>query len=122
MTKISSSTSFNQEQIAKAESFSGERFSSSLRDEALCELFAEINQGQSEPSLAWRGRWSLLLGLEDLLAQETPKLNDGTVLGAHQVDALAGTLAALLATVGEKSPANDSDRGDRRFWFEHATG
>ena len=120
MTKISSSTSFNQEQIAKAESFSGERFSSSLRDEALCELFAEINQGQSEPSLAWRGRWSL--GLEDLLAQETPKLNDGTVLGAHQVDALAGTLAALLATVGEKSPANDSDRGDRRFWFEHATG
>ena len=45
-----------------------------------------------------RGRdYSLLLGLERLLSEDEPKLADGTVLSAHQVDALSGTLTALLA-------------------------
>src|ERR1019366_1940675 len=39
----------------------------------------------------------LLLGLERLLSEEEPTLVDGTVLSAHQVDALSGTLPALLA-------------------------
>ena len=38
-----------------------------------------------------------MLGLERLLSEEEPKLADGTVLSAHQVDALSGTLTALLA-------------------------
>src|SRR3954451_522709 len=38
-----------------------------------------------------------MLGLERLLAQEEPHLADGTVLSAHQVDALSGTLIALMA-------------------------
>ena len=37
------------------------------------------------------------MGLERLLSDEEPKLADGTVLSAHQVDALSGTLTALLA-------------------------
>src|SRR3954454_13023106 len=38
-----------------------------------------------------------MLGLDRLLSQDEPKLVDGTVLSAHQVDALSGTLTALLA-------------------------
>ena len=49
------------------------------------------------PSVEWRRRFSLLLGLERLLSEEEPHLVDGTVLSAHQVDALSGTLTALLA-------------------------
>ena len=41
--------------------------------------------------------FSLLLGLERLLSEDEPHLADGTVLSAHQVDALSGTLTALLA-------------------------
>ena len=44
-------------------------------------------------------QFSLLLGLERLLSEEEPHLVDGTVLSAHQVDALSGTLTALLAEV-----------------------
>jgi hypothetical protein len=58
---------------------------------------AELAEGRAQPSVAWRRKFSLLLGLERLLAEEEPKLVDGTVLSAHQVDALSGTLTALLA-------------------------
>ncbi|HEY2719690.1 MAG TPA: DEAD/DEAH box helicase family protein [Solirubrobacteraceae bacterium] len=64
-------------------------------DKALAELAA--NPKQKNPSTAWRREFSLLLGLERLLSDDEPKLVDGTVLSAHQVDALSGTLAALLA-------------------------
>jgi hypothetical protein len=64
-------------------------------DEALAELQADPKTTQ--PSTAWRREFSLMLGLERLLSDDEPKLADGTVLSAHQVDALSGTLAALLA-------------------------
>jgi superfamily II DNA or RNA helicase len=64
-------------------------------DAALAELDADPKAKQ--PSTAWRREFSLLLGLERLLSEEEPKLADGTVLSAHQVDALSGTLAALLS-------------------------
>src|SRR5215212_5426882 len=67
------------------------------RRRALDEALAELNAGQSEPSVAWRQHYSLMLGLKRLVAQDEPKLVDGTVLSAHQVDALSGTLIALLA-------------------------
>jgi ribonuclease E len=60
---------------------------------------AEIEAGLKEPSVGWRRSYSLLLGLERLLSQDEPALVDGTVLSAHQVDALSGTLTALLAEV-----------------------
>ena len=95
--------------IARAASFTREPFvldgedpASSLapgsaRRGALDDALAELEAGAEVPSVAWRQRWSLLLGLDRLLAQEEPKLADGTVLNAHQVDALSGTLTALLA-------------------------
>jgi ribonuclease E len=67
------------------------------RRRALDGALAEIEQGAKHPSTKWRRRYSLMLGLERLLSDDEPKLADGTVLSAHQVDALSGTLAALLA-------------------------
>ena len=57
----------------------------------------EIEAGHEEPSVEWRQQYSLILGLERLLAQDEPSLIDGTTLNAHQVDALSGTLTALVA-------------------------
>ncbi len=67
------------------------------RRRALDDALAELDAGLSEPSPGWRHHYSLMLGLERLLSEDEPKLVDGTVLSAHQVDALSGTLIALLA-------------------------
>jgi hypothetical protein len=72
-------------------------------DLALAEL--EENPKAKHPSTAWRREFSLLLGLERLLSDEEPKLVDGTVLSAHQVDALSGTLTALLAEAQQRTGA-----------------
>jgi ribonuclease E len=71
-------------------------------DEALAELAA--NPKAKNPSTAWRREFSLLLGLERVLSEDEPKLADGTVLSTHQVDALSGTLAALLAAAQTGAP------------------
>jgi ribonuclease E len=67
------------------------------RRRAFNEALSELEQGVKQPSTAWRRQFSLLLGLERVLSEDEPKLADGTVLSAHQVDALSGTLTALLA-------------------------
>jgi len=73
---------------------------------------AEIEEGLEFPSVQWRRDFSLLLGLERLLSQETPHLADGTELTAHQVDALSGTLIALTAEVQRNGgSANGSANG-----------
>ena len=104
--------------IARAASFTREPFvldgedaaaslaPGSARRGALDDALAELEAGAEVPSVAWRQRWSLLLGLDRLLSQEEPKLADGTVLNAHQVDALSGTLTALLAEAA--APVNGS--------------
>jgi ribonuclease E len=69
------------------------------RRTALDDALAEIAAGRSEPSIEWRRRYSLMLGLERLLCEEEPHLADGAVLSAHQVDALSGTLIALTSEV-----------------------
>ncbi len=66
---------------------------------------AEVDAGAANPSVEWRRTFSLLLGLERLLGEDEPKLVDGTVLSAHQVDALSGTLTALLAEAQHLEPA-----------------
>ena len=78
----------------------------SARRRALDAAVAEVEAGNKTPSVAWRRQFSLLLGLERLLSEEEPRLVDGTVLSAHQVDALSGTLTALLA---EAQPAAGSN-------------
>src|SRR5947207_10887258 len=97
------------EAIARAEALMRERFvyegetfeealaPGSARRRALDAALAEVEAGHKQPSLEWRRDFSLLLGLERLLSEEEPHLADGTVLSAHQVDALSGTLTALLA-------------------------
>jgi superfamily II DNA or RNA helicase len=67
------------------------------RRRALDAALKELDEGASEPSIQWRRDFSLLLGLERLLAEEPPKLRDGAELNPHQVDALSGTLTELMA-------------------------
>ena len=73
------------------------------RRRALDAAVAEIEAGNESPSIDWRRHYSLLLGLERVLAEETPQLADGAELSAHQVDALSGTLAALIADIQESN-------------------
>jgi ribonuclease E len=95
--------------IARAEEFVRDRFlhegedpalalaTGTPRRRALDRALSELDEGAKHPSTKWRRRYSLLLGLERVLSEDEPKLADGTVLSAHQVDALSGTLTALLA-------------------------
>jgi superfamily II DNA or RNA helicase len=104
--------------IARAEKFTRERFiyegetaaealaPGSARRRALDAALAELEAGVKQPSVEWRRGFSLLLGLERLLSEEEPHLVDGTVLSAHQVDALSGTLTALLAEAQQRSNGN----------------
>jgi ribonuclease E len=97
--------------IARAELLTRERFvydgetleaalaPGSARRRALDAALEEVQSGAKQPSIEWRRQFSLLLGLERLLSEEEPHLADGAVLSAHQVDALSGTLTALLAEV-----------------------
>ena len=95
--------------IARAEAFAREPFlhegetadaalaAGSPRRLALDYALAELDGGLAVPSTRWRRSWSLMLGLERVLSEEEPHLADGTTLNPHQVDALSGTLTALLA-------------------------
>ncbi|HEU4905070.1 MAG TPA: DEAD/DEAH box helicase family protein [Solirubrobacterales bacterium] len=67
------------------------------RRRALDAALKELDEGAEEPSIQWRRDFSLLLGLERLLADEPPKLRDGAELNPHQVDALSGTLTELMS-------------------------
>jgi superfamily II DNA or RNA helicase len=84
------------------------------RRRALDAALAEIDEGAEDPSIQWRRDFSLLLGLERLLADEPPKLRDGAELNPHQVDALSGTLTELMAeqqvAIGDE--ANDKAKGN----------
>jgi superfamily II DNA or RNA helicase len=46
-----------------------------------------------------------MLGLERVLSEDEPRLADGTTLNPHQVDALSGTLTAVLAEAQRDSEA-----------------
>jgi ribonuclease E len=98
-----------QAAIARAEAFTRERFvhdgedtavalaPGSARRRALDDALRELDAGTKVPSTRWRRRYALLLGLERLLSDDEPRLADSTLLNPHQVDALSGTLTALLA-------------------------
>jgi ribonuclease E len=108
-------------EISRAEKFVRERFlhdgedaavalaPGTPRRKALDAALAELKGNAKHPSTPWRREFSLLLGLERLLSDDEPKLVDGTVLSAHQVDALSGTLTALLAEAG-RAAANGNTR------------
>jgi superfamily II DNA or RNA helicase len=118
-TSVAEFAPVSGEDLARAEEFAREPFvlegedaeaalaGGTVRRAALEDALVEIEAGRDEPSVEWTRRWSLILGLERLLAQEEPKLVDGTTLSAHQVDALSGTLIALTAEV-QSALANGS--------------
>jgi len=81
------------------------------RRQALDAALAELDGGRDQPSVDWRRQYSLMLGLERLLASDEPRLADGTTLSAHQVDALSGTLIALVAEV-QASGRNGNGNGN----------
>ncbi|MBA2545804.1 MAG: DEAD/DEAH box helicase family protein, partial [Solirubrobacterales bacterium] len=84
----------------------------SARRMALDAALAEIDEGRETPSAEWRREYSLMLGLERVLADEVPRLADGAELNPHQVDALSGTLAALITELeGEQGPAATNGAG-----------
>src|SRR5688572_6082401 len=97
------------EDVSRAEKFTRERFvhpgeevadalaPGTGRRHALDDALAELDAGAKVPSTQWRRHYSLLLGLERVLSEEEAHLVDGTLLNPHQVDALSGTLTALLA-------------------------
>jgi superfamily II DNA or RNA helicase len=85
------------------------------RRRALDAALSELDAGAENPSIEWRRDFSLLLGLERFLADEPPKLRDGAELNPHQVDALSGTLAELMAqqqVITDDEQRNGNGDGD----------
>ena len=106
-----------QTDVLRAEKFTRERFvhdgedvavalaRGTARRRAFDAALRELDEGATVPSTKWRRRYALLLGLERLLSEDEPRLEDGTTLNPHQVDALSGTLTALLAAAQNGSSA-----------------
>src|SRR5579871_1698264 len=82
-----------------------------VRRAALDAALAEMERGLLEPSYEWRRDYALVLGLERVLAAPQPRLASGTTLRRHQVDALAGQLAALIGDL-ERAQLNGDDETD----------
>ncbi|MGI8439544.1 MAG: DEAD/DEAH box helicase [Thermoleophilaceae bacterium] len=116
-TPLVSALPVSGDDLQRAEAFAREAFVNEGEDpegalakgtprrRALDAALAEVAAGRTHPSVAWRREFSLMLGLERLMAQDEPHLVDGTTLSAHQVDALSGTLIALLADA-QAAPRN----------------
>ncbi len=93
----------------------------SPRRRALDAALSEIDEGRETPSIEWRRDYSLMLGLERLLDEDPPHLADGAELSDHQVDALSGTLAALISELEEQNGrANGVANGSARAPAEAA--
>ena len=75
------------------------------RRRALDDALAEMEAGRRTPSPEWKIRYSLMLGLERVLADLPPRLASGTELRRHQIDALAGMLTELISR-HEEAPEN----------------
>ncbi len=73
---------------------------------ALDEALAR-DRGRSAQAVArWKVRFGLMLGLERVLSDPAPHLASGTELRRHQIDALAGMLAELIAANELAAEAN----------------
>jgi len=82
------------------------------RRRALDDALAEIEAGRTRPSYQWKVRYALMLGLERVLAEPTPRTGAGTELRRHQVDALAGMLTELIAASQREEEANGNGNGN----------
>jgi ribonuclease E len=80
-----------------------------VRRAALDAALAEMQRGLVEPSYEWLRDYALVLGLERVLSDPQPKLASGTTLRRHQVDALAGQLAALIGDLQRPEDVVDDE-------------
>jgi ribonuclease E len=76
------------------------------RRAALDHALEEMATGLSMPSARWKVRYGLMLGLERVLTEKQPRTTAGTELRRHQVDALAGMLAELIASTQRSAEEN----------------
>jgi ribonuclease E len=82
------------------------------RREALDDALEELEAGRSEPSPDWKVRYGLMLGLERVLTEAQPRTATGTELRRHQVDALTGMLAELIASTQRSAEENGNGQGN----------
>jgi len=80
------------------------------RRRALDDALEEMESGRRTPSPSWKIRYALMLGLERELTDHPTRLASGTELRRHQIDALAGMLAELIAR-HEEEPENGNGNG-----------
>ena len=78
---------------------------------ALEDALAEIEAGLPTPSAGWKVRYGLMLGLERVLTEDLPRTAAGTELRRHQVDALTGMLAELIAATQRSAEENGNGNG-----------
>src|SRR6476620_7117103 len=82
------------------------------RRRALDDAQSEMERGLAAPSNDWKVRYGLMLGLERVLAAETPRTAAGTTLRRHQIDALAGMLTELIAATQRSADENGNGTGN----------
>jgi ribonuclease E len=78
---------------------------------ALDDAQAEMDAGLRSPSAGWKVRYGLMLGLERVLAAETPRTAADTTLRRHQIDALAGMLTELISATQRSADENGGNGG-----------
>ena len=76
------------------------------RRAALDDALAEMEAGNTSPSARWKVRYGLMLGLERVLTENPAHTAAGTELRRHQVDALTGMLAELIASTQRAADEN----------------
>jgi ribonuclease E len=76
------------------------------RRAALDQALEEMATALPTPSPRWKVRYGLMLGLERVLTEKQPRTAAGTELRRHQVDALAGMLAELIASTQRSAEEN----------------
>jgi len=83
------------------------------RRRALDDALVELEAGRRHPSSGWKVRYGLMLGLERVLAAESPATAAGTGLRRHQIDALAGMLTELIAATQRSAEENGNGHGSQ---------
>src|SRR6187549_3513659 len=81
------------------------------RRAALDDALAEMDAGLTSPSARWKVRYGLMLGLERVLTEDPAHTAAGTELRRHQVDALTGMLAELIASTQRAADENGNGNG-----------
>ena len=81
------------------------------RRAALDDALAEMDAGNTSPSARWKVRYGLMLGLERVLTENPAHTAAGTELRRHQVDALTGMLAELIASTQRAADENGNGHG-----------